>query len=321
MFDLIAHAGELLRSVPFILGYTPEESLVMVLFDGRTLRGAMRMDLQGVDANLDQMTQAAAGAGADGAFAVVVDSNGFHCPLCIEERHTMLDNVMLAMAAVGVDVRASFVIDKVAAGGRWCLVGDDESVQILEDPAESPMAVATVLSGEPVVGTRDDLKALVEVETARMAVVMELVEDAAGSDVEVEAVVASVLVAVRLLVGGGAVTDRDLAGIAATLPNPVVRDQLYALALSDVAGGAETLWALLARVLSGPWRVEALVLLCMSAYLRGDGTLAGIAVVAARRMVPGHRMASMLDTALRNGFPSEKIREVVAKVARVGVER
>nr|HRD14459.1 DUF4192 domain-containing protein [Mycobacterium sp.] len=76
------------------------------------------------------------------------------------------------------------------------------------------------------------------------------------------------------------------------------------------AGQAETLWALLARTLPEPWRLEALVLLAFSAYARGDGPLAGLSLEAALRCDPKHRMAGMLDTALQSGMRPEQIREL-----------
>ena len=81
-----------------------------------------------------------------------------------------------------------------------------------------------------------------------------------------------------------------------------MRDTLYALAVGESAGAAESLWAVLARTLPPPWRVEALVLLAFSAYARGDGPLAGVSLEAALRCEPDHRMAGMLDTALQSGL-------------------
>ena len=89
-----------------------------------------------------------------------------------------------------------------------------------------------------------------------------------------------------------------------------VRDTLYALAVGQNAGEAESLWALLSRNLPGPWRVDALVLLAFSAYARGDGPLAGVSLEAALRCEPEHRMAGMLDTALQSGLRPEHIREL-----------
>ncbi len=75
---------------------------------------------------------------------------------------------------------------------------------------------------------------------------------------------------------GGELSDAELARLACALTDPRVRDTLYALAVGEDAAQAESLWAMLARTLPEPWRVEALVLLAFSAYARGDGPLAGV---------------------------------------------
>jgi alkylhydroperoxidase/carboxymuconolactone decarboxylase family protein YurZ len=109
---------------------------------------------------------------------------------------------------------------------------------------------------------------------------------------------------------GGTLGDTEVAALASTLTDVAVRDTLYALAVGAAAGQAETLWALLARTLPEPWRLEALVLLAFSAYARGDGPLAGLSLEAALRGDPKHRMAGMLDTALQSGMRPEQIREL-----------
>jgi len=80
---------------------------------------------------------------------------------------------------------------------------------------------------------------------------------------------------------------------------------------------------MLSRTLPEPWRVEALVLLAFSAYVRGDGPLAGVSLEAALRCDPAHKMAGMLDTALQSGMRPEQIRELALTgyrlAARLGV--
>jgi hypothetical protein len=111
--------------------------------------------------------------------------------------------------------------------------------------------------------------------------------------------------------------DPELAELGCALNDVQVRDTLYALAVSETAGQAEALWALLARTMPPPWRVEALVLLAFSAYVRGDGPLAGVSLEAALRCAPDHRMADMLDTALQCGLRPEQIRELAITGYRI----
>ena len=80
----------------------------------------------------------------------------------------------------------------------------------------------------------------------------------------------------------------------------------------------------LSRALPAPWRADALVLLAFSAYVRGDGPLAGISLDAALRCNPDHRMAGMLDQALQSGMRPEQIRELALsgyrQADRLGVQ-
>lgn len=118
------------------------------------------------------------------------------------------------------------------------------------------------------------------------------------------------MAAASRVAGGASLSGADLAALGCALSDVQVRDTLYALAVGEGAGEAESLWGLLARTLPPPWRAEALVLLAFSAYARGDGPLAGVSLDAALRCDPGHRMAGMLDRALQSGLRPEQIREL-----------
>ena len=118
------------------------------------------------------------------------------------------------------------------------------------------------------------------------------------------------MAAASRVASGESLSDAELAKLGCALRDVQVRDILYALAVGESAGEAESLWALLARTLPPPWRVEALVLVAFSAYARGDGPLAGVSLQDALRCEPDHRMAGMLDTALQSGLRPEDVREL-----------
>ena len=98
--------------------------------------------------------------------------------------------------------------------------------------------------------------------------------------------VENAMAAAARVAGGQSLSDAELAELGCALSDVQVRDTLYALAVGENAGEAESLWAVLARTLPQPWRVEALVLLAFSAYARGDGPLAGVSLEAALRCDP-----------------------------------
>ena len=315
--------GALIAALPAVLGFVPEKSLVLVSLEDGGLGSVMRVDLSGeIIARVEHLAEVAAAAAPEAAIAVIVDADGAHCPRCNEEYRQLCAVLSEALSQCDIELWAAHVVDRIAVGGRWHCVDGCGSSGLVDDPSASPLAVAAVLDGRRLYPRRADLQALIAVDdSARSpelaAVVREQAAtrkvahraDAAGCrrrDVE-NAVAAAARVA-----GGQSLPDVELAQLGCALADGQVRDMLYALAVGENAGDVESLWAVLARAVPQPWRVEALVLLAFSAYARGDGPLAGVSLDAALRCAPDHRMAGMLDIALQSGLRPEQIRELAA---------
>jgi hypothetical protein len=313
--------GALIAALPAVLGFVPENSLVLVSLDSGELGSVMRMDLgdQLVD-RIGHLVEVAAAAEPNAAIAVVVDADGAQCSVCDEEYRELCEMLREALSEHDIELLAAHVVDRVAFGGRWhCADGCGASGDV-DDPSASPMAVAAVLDGRRLYPRRADLQAVVAVDdladTAglsaaikQQAVAREAAHraDPAGCcrrDLQ------SAMAAAARVANGQSLPDAELAELGCALSDAQVRDTLYALAVGEDAGAAESLWAVLARTLPQPWRVEALVLLAFSAYARGDGPLAGVSLEAALRCEPDHRMAGMLDTALQSGLRPERIRDL-----------
>lgn len=327
--------GALIAALPAVLGFVPEKSLVLVSLEGGRMGAVMRVDLsEALPDGVGQLAEVAANSGADTAVAVIVDADGALCPMCNDDHRRLCEALSAALNDHGVALDAAHVVDRVEAGGTWHCVdgcGDRGSV---EDPVASPLAAAAVLEGRRLYGRRADLKAVVAVtDPTRTATLGDLIgahanrrdadwtsdPDGCGR-LDVEAAIA----AAAQVANGGELRDEELAALACGITDVAVRDTLYALAVGAVADQAETLWAVLARTLPEPWRVEALVLLAFSAYARGDGPLAGVSLESALRADPSHRMAQMLDTALQSGMRPEQIRELAGTgyrlAKRLGVQ-
>jgi len=309
--------GVLIAALPAVLGFVPEKSLVLVTVDRGEMGCVMRVDLSDelVD-SLEHVADVAAAARPDSAIAVVIDEEGANCRMCNDEHRVLADQLTTALAERGIELLAAHVVDRVAAGGRWHCADGCGSAGSVDDPSASPMAMAAVLDGRRLYARRTELQQVIEViDPARTDALADLIEgresdtaerpdDAARADIE-----AAVAAAARVA-DAAELTDDELARLAWALTDLRVRDTLYALAVGENAGQAESLWAVLSRTLPEPWRVEALVLLAFSAYARGDGPLAGVSLEAALRGDPTHRMAAMLDTALQSGLRPEQIRDL-----------
>jgi hypothetical protein len=276
----------------------------------------MRVDLSDeLVHSLEHIADVAAAASPDSAIAVVIDEEGANCRLCNDEHCELAVLLTTALAERGIELLAAHVVDRVAAGGRWHCADGCGNAGTVNDPSASPLAVAAVLDGRRLYARRAELQEVIEViDPARTDVLAEAIgrcqPDSQRPDEAARADVEATIAAAARVADAAELGDDELVRLAWALTDLRVRDTLYALAVGEKAGQAESLWAALSRTLPEPWRVEALVLLAFSAYARGDGPLAGVSLEAALRGDPTHRMAGMLDTALQSGLRPEQIRDL-----------
>ena len=309
--------GALIAALPAVLGFVPEKSLVLVSLEGGELGSVLRVDLsEELLDGVEHLAEVAAAAGPEAAIAVIVDVDGAHCPRCNEDYRQLCTALSEALAQNNIELWAAHVVDRIAAGGSWHCVDGCGSSGMVDDPSASPLAVAAVLDGRRLYPRRTDLQAVIAVDdptrSAGLAATLERVEQQAArrADGQPRRDVENAVAAAARVAAGQALPDAEVARLGCALTDPQVRDLLYALAVGESAASVESLWAVLARTLPPPWRVEALVLLAFSAYARGDGPLAGVSLEAALRCEPDHRMAGMLDTALQSGLRPHDIRRL-----------
>ena len=319
----LTHPGALIAALPAVLGFVPEKSMMLVTLEAGEMGAVMRADLStDLADNITRLAEIAATAGAENVVAVMVDADGALCPMCDDDHRRLAAALSESLLHHGAQLLAVYVVDRVGVGGTWRCIDGCGAAGTVEDPSASPLAAAAVLDGRRLYGTRADLHAVIAVDDpVRTATLVESIARCAAerevrwrsnpNNVGRRDVQAVIEMAGRVL-DGRRPGDDELVAVACGLTDIVVRDTLYALAVGSEAAAAEALWALLSRTLPDPWRVEALVLLAFSAYTRGDGPLAGIALVAALRSDPEHRMAGMLDVALQSGMRPEQIRELTA---------
>ncbi|MGE2836707.1 DUF4192 domain-containing protein [Mycobacterium sp. SMC-4] len=309
--------GVLIAALPAVLGFVPEQSLVLVTVADGDMGAVLRADLDGeLRGTLPQLAHLAATSGAEAVIGVLVDDTGASCPMCADEYRELAHLLAVELDSRDVELYAVHVVERVAAGARWHCADGCGASGVVEDPSASPVAAAAVLDGRRLYARRSDLVDVVAVaDPAHSAALAEVIVQAGPIDPQrppasARADIEHALACAAEVDQGRSLSDADSARLAWALTDPRVRDTLYALAVGDKAGMAESLWADLSRRLPAPWRVEALVLLAFSAYARGDGPLAGISLDAALSCRPEHTMAGMLDTALQSGMRPERIRDL-----------
>lgn len=316
--------GALIAALPAVLGFVPEKSLVLVTVDRGALGCVMRVDLSDelLD-SVDHVAEVAAAARPDAAIAVVVDAEGAACRLCNDEYRDLRQALIDCLGEYAIELLDFHVVDMVGPSGRWHCV--DGSWGTVDDPSASPLAMAAVLDGRRLYARRDELQQVIAVTDAAAGdALASVIREQVDVEIDVAREIEEAMAAASRAAMGQEPSAAVMARLARALTDPQVRDVLYALAVGGKAAEAETLWAMLARALPAPWRVEALVLLAFSAYARGDGPLAGVSLEAALRCDATHRMAGMLDQALQSGMRPEQIRELAATgyrlAKRLGVQ-
>ncbi|WP_327118864.1 DUF4192 domain-containing protein [Nocardia sp. NBC_01730] len=336
--------GELIIAVPAMVGFVPERSLVVAVLRnspnpgrGRIIDAVLRFDLDqssrhSLAATYAQcVTQICATESARQVLAVIVNDRvresrrtRGHRAVSTGPWAALITAFARQLAHEEVFLAGAWAVRAIEAGQRWWSLLDANHRGTLPDPATSLVTVAHVLDGRPIRGARSELTDLVapdddlvEQVTAHLDSAHALAHEhylAAVQRGEPDGyhrrTLERVLWQIADTDSGAALTAPECAELAAALRDRTVRDSLFALAVGDDAAAAENLWAALVRALSGSDRADAATLLGYSAYIRGDGPLAGIALQAALDADPAHSMAILLETALRTGMRPDTLRRL-----------
>jgi hypothetical protein len=106
--------------------------------------------------------------------------------------------------------------------------------------------------------------------------------------------------------------DQDLARVGWGLRDVRVRDRALGFALGPRARSAELLWTECTRRLPEPLDAAPATLLAVSAWLRGDGAMARIALDRALDSQPDYTLAELLSRGMDAGLGPRDLRAMVA---------
>ncbi|MBD0322702.1 MAG: DUF4192 domain-containing protein, partial [Aldersonia sp.] len=244
----------------------------------------------------------------------------------------LVDALAEHLADVGAQLTGVHVTAAIEAGQPWWSLLGDVRGGTIPDPAASTVAVAHVLGGRQIHRSRAELTRLIGRDGRVRAVARQLraaraaeprLRDGDQHDRHARKKLEFVLFECDKLAAGESLSPSEFAALAIALEYRVVRDAVMALSVGERRVAAEALWLNLTRVLPDPERADAATLLGYSAYVRGDGPLAGIAFAAALDSDPEHRLAGLLDACLQGGLRPEAMRELAdtgyEQAARLGV--
>lgn len=316
---------DLLAAIPFLIGYHPTDSLVIVSLKEDAVGMAMRVDYpalingDGVDtANssdaYDALIYHLVREGAQGALVVA------YVPEDRIDGEEILRNIATALARVEIPVREALLI----TNGRWrsVLCADSECCPVegrpLPEIASSRIAVEQVADGRPMPyadleGLADSIAPVpLSSETGFMQSVAERRIDPESPALHADqrrGAVAVIDLASRFIagsIGRDFATDQELsAKVLGALSDIQVRD--FALGSHD-----ETtldiywaMWRYLTRIAPSGFVAPVASLLAAVSYEKGEGALAHRALDRSLNDDPAYSLAALLRRVFSAGWPPE----------------
>ncbi|MBB5156280.1 DUF4192 domain-containing protein [Saccharopolyspora phatthalungensis] len=233
----------------------------------------------------------------------------------------LIDVVSDAFHRAGIVTAHALWVPEIRAGAEWVCYADPECSGAMADPHGSAMAAAMAAAGVVTFGSREELRTLVGPESAetvaRWSAKLDLLTEELmeGYDPgKVARDVRTVFAAIERTGSGAALTEDDLLRVLLAVADTRVRDIVLGTALGDTARAAEELWLTLVRKAPDPELAEVAALLAFSAYLRGDGALAGVVLDRIERAQPDHRLGLLLRQTIDAGIPPTEL-AVIARDA------
>jgi hypothetical protein len=319
--DRLHDPAQLLAALPYLLGFHPRDSLVLVTVEPGappTVGLVLRADLppRGLEHQLAEQIQVP--VRLRGVSAVILAMVGGRA----QPPPAALDAVRDAMAGIGVQVLHELWAESTAAGARWACLRLRCHQGRLPDSTASPLAAATAAAGMVTHADREGVHRLVEPDgdaaLQRRAVLLDTAVEAAELDRQLagEPAVRRDLAVVRGAVHEAAAGrlpagDEEVVRLAVALSDRRVRDLALGFCLGEHSAAAERLWLALTRATPPPEVAEPAALAALSAYLRGEGALAGMALERALQAWPGHVLATLADQALRTAVPPWRLRSLL----------
>ncbi|MFD2094120.1 DUF4192 domain-containing protein [Blastococcus deserti] len=333
--------GDLAASIPHLLGFRPRESVVLVSLTGPSggrVGLTMRADIPPAEhagALAAALTRRVLTDRPRGAVLAVVSDE----PDAVDglPHRALVHELVLALTRHAVAVDEAVLV----RSGRWwsydcadacCAPGRGTPLPT----GVTELEVAAVATGVVVEPDREGLGARIAPPdaSARQAMAAACAEFAAaradsiseaGWHAVAERSWTAILDALArsrpgASAAGSRLTDPELARVVWGLRDRAVRDRALQLALGPDAAAAEQLWTECTRRAPGPLDAAPATLLAVSAWLRGDGAMADVALRRALASEPGYALARLLVQALAACMHPAALRALIAEAVHGPVD-
>ena len=336
----IADPGDLAAGLPQLLGYRPDESVVLIALGGDTGRRVgltVRADLPRDGHARELAAVLARSLSTDeprAALAFVVSEApddavpllpagvgpGGGCGTDLPHR-SLVHALVLALDAVGLPLEQAVLV----RGERWwdydcpgaCCAPDSGTPL----PTSGALEVAAVASGTVVAADRGALAERLAPPGQSSCAAMEAVVLRVGLEGRVgrsagRRRIRSAVARCRPGREGGRPGDEEVARIVWSLRQPEVRDWALLLSLGEDAAAAEALWTECTRRAPSPLDAFPAALVAVCSWLRGDGAMANTALERALDSEPGNPLAGLLRDALDAFVPPRQLRAMLVEAGR-----
>ena len=314
----LSSPGEILAVLPSLCGFRPDESLVMLSLQGPRKRLGLtaRVDLpdeRGEAALARLCTDRMASDGADAVVIAVFTEHGRRTPL--------VDALRAACEARRLDVLEALHVE----GSRWTsytctspCCPDTGTPVPTAPPVLGLVQAEQAVSGRAQLASREELvRSLAPPELLSAALADQRLDEAErlwlrsrsthGAAASRQATLEHARALLDRVAEGGTVLPHDAALLAVGLSDVVARDGLATLVLTR----ADELLSLLvqvARQVTPPRDASVCALLAWTAYAKGDGATANVALDRALDGTPDHSMSLLLRSMLDAGLPPDEVR-------------
>lgn len=307
---------DLLAAIPFLIGYHPTNSLVIVSMQEESVGMAMRVDYpSSCDTDFfDALIFHLVREGAQGALVVA------YVPEDRDDGLEVLEAISTSLARAEIEIRESLLI----TGGRWrsVLCSDRECCpdegKELPDFSASRIAVEQVAQGHPmpysdVEGMQSSIASLPLASDPEFLSEVQLftfdADPAILNTVQRQGALAVLDLASRFLtnsLGRDCSSDRQLsAQVLGAVRDIQVRDFALGSHTDETLDAYWSMWRYLVRIAPAGWVAPVASLLAALSYEKGEGALAQRSLDRGLRDDPSYSLAALLRRVFNAGWPPE----------------
>ncbi len=317
----VRNPGDLIEAIPYLLGFHPRDSLVIIGLAGSRVSITARVDLDDLrdGGTLTGTLRVLVNGESTRAIAAIFDGRIADLRAPELPHRDLVHDLAAGTGELGIDLVDAILV----ADARWwsyhCADDGCCPPEGRELPGDaSPSRAAATYAGLVALADRDELAALLDPDDDAQRAALEPViaehENLAAAAVvggyaqrRQRSVKRAIFAAARDADGslfpgdGGALSDDELCRFAVALSETPIRDAVW-LAVDQRRLDGRALWREIARRVPAPYDAAPLFLFGWAAWRDGNGAAAGIAAERAMASDPDYTAAELLLGALVHGL-------------------